>query len=59
MRRAPLSLAPVEPSLRPGALVVADDAHHGPGYPARMRSPAAGHLSTPFAEDVEPSLRLG
>ncbi len=52
-------LALVEPRLRPGALVVADDAHHSPDYLARVRSPAAGYLSTPFAEDVELSLRLG
>lgn len=52
-------LALVEPRLRPGALVVADDAHHSPDYLGRVRSPAAGYLSMPFGEDVELSLRLG
>jgi predicted O-methyltransferase YrrM len=49
----------VESRLRPGALVVADDAGHSPDYLARVRSPASGYLSTPFGEDVELSMRLG
>ncbi len=52
-------LALVEPSLRAGALVVADDADACPDYLARVRAPGGGYLSTPFAEDVEMSLRLG
>ena len=55
----PEVLALVEPRLRPGAVVVADDAHHSPDYLARVRSPAAGYLSMPFGEDVELSVRLG
>lgn len=54
----PAILSLVEPCLRPGALVVADNADHSPEYLARVRSPAAGYLSTPFAEDVELSMRL-
>lgn len=54
----PEILALLEPRLRPGTVLVADDAHHSPDYLARVRSPAAGYLSTPFAEDVEVSLRL-
>ncbi len=54
----PAILSLVEPRLRPGALVVADNADHSPEYLARVRSPAAGYLSTPFAEDVELSMRL-
>ncbi|WP_225769469.1 O-methyltransferase [Inquilinus sp. Marseille-Q2685] len=49
----------VEGRLRPGAFVVADNADDSPDYLARVRSPAGGYLSTPFAEDVELSMRLG
>ena len=49
----------VEDHLRPGALVVADNAEYNPDYLARMRSPMGGYLSTPFADDVELSMRLG
>jgi predicted O-methyltransferase YrrM len=48
----------VESRLRPGALVVADNADFSPEYLARVRSPAKGYISTPFAEDVELSMRL-
>jgi len=49
----------VESSLRPGALIVADNADYSPEYLARVRSPGSGYLSVPFAEDVELSMRLG
>ncbi len=49
----------VESRLRPGTLVVADNADFNPEYVARMRSPANGYLSTPFGSDVELSLRIG
>ncbi|MCA9515844.1 MAG: class I SAM-dependent methyltransferase [Myxococcales bacterium] len=52
-------LALLEPRLRPGALIVADNADDSPDYLARVRSPEAGYLSVPFAADVELSLRLG
>lgn len=55
----PEILSLVEGRLRPGALIVADNADYAPDYLARVRSPAAGYLSTPFAEDVELSMRLG
>jgi predicted O-methyltransferase YrrM len=48
----------VERHLRPGALIVADNADYSPEYLARVRSPEAGYLSLPFAEDVELSMRL-
>ncbi len=48
----------LESRLRPGALVVADNADDSPEYLARVRSPTNGYLSTPFAEDVELSMRL-
>lgn len=44
--------------LRPGALIVADNADYCPDYLARVRAPNAGFLSVPFADDVELTLRL-
>lgn len=55
----PEILSLVESRLRPGALIVADNADYSPDYLARVRSPEAGYMSTPFAEDVELSMRLG
>ena len=52
-------LALVEPRLRPGVLIVADNADHSPEYLARVRSPDSGYLSVPFGGDVELSMRLG
>jgi predicted O-methyltransferase YrrM len=49
----------VESRLRPGALIVADNADLSPEYLARVRSPDGGYLSVPFGEDVELSMRLG
>ena len=49
----------VEPRLRPGAFIVADNADHSPAYLARLRAPGAGYLSVPFADEVELSMRLG
>jgi predicted O-methyltransferase YrrM len=55
----PEILSLLESRLRPGALIVADNADDSPDYLTRVRSPANGYLSTPFAEDVELSMRLG
>ncbi|MDF3845405.1 class I SAM-dependent methyltransferase [Pseudomonas citronellolis] len=55
----PEILALVESRLRPGALIVADNADHSPAYLARVRDIGNGYLSVPFAEDVELSMRLG
>jgi predicted O-methyltransferase YrrM len=52
-------LALLESRLRPGALILADNADWSPDYLARVRSPAQGYLSVPFAEDVELSMRIG
>jgi predicted O-methyltransferase YrrM len=52
-------LALVESRLRPGALIVADNADHSPEYLARVRAADSGYLSVPFAADVELSMRLG
>ena len=55
----PEILSLVESRLRPGALIVADNADYSPDYLARVRSPASGYMSTPFAEDVELSMWIG
>jgi predicted O-methyltransferase YrrM len=52
-------LALLEDRLRPGSLIVADNADHSPDYLARVRSPDSGYLSVPFGADVELSMRLG
>lgn len=53
----PEVLSMVESRLRPGALVVADDADHCPDYLEHVRSTSSGYLSTPFADDIELSMR--
>lgn len=55
----PEILSLLESRLRSGAFVVADNADMGPEYLACVRSPANGYLSTPFAEDVVLSMRIG
>jgi len=55
----PEILGLLESRLRPGALVVADNADMSPDYLKRMRSPASGYMSVPFGEDVELSMRIG
>ncbi len=49
----------VEDRLRPGAIVVADNADMCPDYLDRVRAPAGTYMSLPFGKDVEVSLRLG
>lgn len=48
----------VEGHLRPGAIIVADNADDSPDYLARVREPGNGYMSTAFAEDVELSVRI-
>ncbi|MDH2348243.1 MULTISPECIES: O-methyltransferase [unclassified Bradyrhizobium] len=48
----------VEDHLKPGAIIVADNADFSPDYLARVRTPANGYMSTAFAEDVELSVRI-
>ena len=55
----PEVLSLVESRLRPGALIVADNADYSPDYLARVRSLGNGYLSTPFGADVELSMRIG
>ncbi|CDZ54167.1 O-methyltransferase [Neorhizobium galegae] len=52
-------LALVEDRLRPGALVLADDVDFSPEYLKHVRSQTASYLSTPVAEGIELSIRLG
>lgn len=52
-------LSQLEPRLRDGALVVADNTNWCPDYIARVRAPASGYLSIPIANDVELSMKLG
>jgi predicted O-methyltransferase YrrM len=54
----PQVLALLESHLRPGALIVADNADYSPEYLQRVRSVESGYLSIPFAEDVELSMRV-
>lgn len=55
----PEVLSLVEGRLSPGAFIIADNADYSPDYLAYVRSPAKGYMSTPFAEDVELSMRIG
>jgi len=52
-------LALLAPRLRPGALIVADNADLSPDYLAQIRAPGSGYLSVPFAGDIELSMRVG
>ncbi len=54
----PAILSLLENRLKPGALIVADNADWSPDYLHRVRSKENGYLSIPFAEDVELSMRL-
>lgn len=49
----------LEPRLRPGSLVVADNADYSPEYLELVRAPGSGYLSVAVGEDVELSMRLG
>lgn len=55
----PEILSLVESRFRPGTFIVADDADYSPDYLARVRLPANGYISVPFAADVELSMRIG
>jgi predicted O-methyltransferase YrrM len=51
-------LSLLESRLKPGALIVADNADYCRDYMARVCSPEKGYLSVSFAEDVELSMRI-
>lgn len=48
----------VEPRLRAGSCVVADNADASPEYLARVRAAGGGYCSVPFASDVELSVKV-
>jgi predicted O-methyltransferase YrrM len=48
----------VEGHLRPGSLVLADDARHCPEFVSSMRSDADRYVSAPLAGDLELSMRV-
>src|ERR1700678_4385489 len=54
----PSILALLESRLREGALIVADNADWSPEYLAKVRAPAQGYMSVPFAEEVELSIKV-
>ncbi len=49
----------LEPHLRPGAILIADNADYCPEYLARVGEVENGYLSMPFTDEVEFSIRLG
>jgi predicted O-methyltransferase YrrM len=49
----------LEPRLRPGAILIADNADHCPDYLERVGDVANGYMSMPFNDEVEFSIRLG
>ena len=55
----PKILSMLEPHLRAGALIVADNTDYCPEYLAQVRSPASGYLSVPFSGEVELTIRTG
>ncbi|MGY4531990.1 putative O-methyltransferase YrrM [Pseudomonas sp. TE3786] len=55
----PQILRQLEQRLRPGALIIADNADYSPEYLAYVREPGNGYLSVPFAGEVELTMRLG
>jgi predicted O-methyltransferase YrrM len=50
-------LSLLAPRLRPGSLVVADNADMCPEYVSMIRAPGSGYLSVPLPDDVELSMR--
>jgi predicted O-methyltransferase YrrM len=48
----------VEDRLRPGAVIVADNADYCPDYLAHVRATANGYITLPFTDEVELSIRL-
>lgn len=52
-------LALLEPRLRPGAILIADNVDYCPDYLERVGSVENGYMSMPFNDEVELSIRLG
>jgi predicted O-methyltransferase YrrM len=49
----------LESRLRPGAILIADNADYCPEYLDRVGSIANGYMSMPFSDEVEFTIRLG
>jgi len=49
----------LESRLRPGAILIADNADYCPEYLARVRALNNGYMSMPFSDEVELSIRVG
>jgi len=49
----------LESRLRPGAILIADNADYCPEYLDRVGDIANGYMSMPFSDEVELSIRLG
>jgi len=49
----------LEDRLRPGTILIADNADHCPEYLERVGNIANGYMSMPFSDEVELSIRLG
>ncbi len=49
----------LESRLRPGTILIADNADYCPEYLERVRNVANGYMSMPFSDEVELSIRLG
>jgi predicted O-methyltransferase YrrM len=54
----PRVLTLLEAHLRPGALLLADNAEWSAEYLTRVRAPDGGYLSVPFGNDVELSIKI-
>ncbi len=54
----PTILSLLEPRLRSGSLVLADNPDWSPDYLARIRDAAGGYVSVPFSNEVELTMRL-
>ena len=54
----PKILSLLEPRLRSGSLVLADNADWSPDYLAHIRDAAGAYVSVPFSNDVELTMRL-
>ncbi|WP_333574146.1 O-methyltransferase [Sphingomonas sp.] len=49
----------LEPRLRPGAILIADNVDYCPEYLERVGNVANGYMTMPFNDEVELSIRLG
>lgn len=45
--------------MRPGAILIADNADYYPEYLERVSNVANGYMSMAFIDEAEPSIRLG